>query len=398
MTVAYHQQDLTKCVRCGACKTLCPTYLVTHNEAMSARGRIAMLGELYGERLSHTRGLADKIFSCMLCGACKNICPTGIDIPEAMYHGRAALRRSYSKGRFLRSALKMAVARPDIAFPILKVMRKIVYPPIQRAAGLRSVPPVASRPFNRGVQVYRLKKKIGRIAIFAGCSINYFYPGLGNALSRILLSRGYEVVVFKGEVCCGAPLRSLGLEHETEKLARKNIEHFNRVRAEAVVSMCPTCTMVIKDQYPSLTGDTISNIMDLNEFILGYDICSGLEVEPRIVTYHDPCHLSFGLQIRKQPREILGSIKGIEISEMRHSDECCGFAGLFSMHFRDMAKTIGGNKMENIRNTSADTVVTSCPGCVMQLEELRRQDNAQIRIKHIIEIVDEAMRGPADHN
>jgi len=362
---------------------------------MSARGRIAMLGEVYGDRLSHTGRLAEKIFSCMLCGACKNLCPTGINIPEAIYQGRAALRQSYKKGRLLRKVLKLSISKLDITFSILRVMQKLLYQPVQAAAGLHSVPPVTSRPFKKSVQVFKKMKKIGRVAIFAGCSINYFYPDLGNALSRVLLSRGYEVVVFKGEVCCGAPLRSLGLEPETTKLARQNIEHFNRVRAEAIISMCPTCTMVIKDQYPLLTGDTISNIMDMNEFILKYDIASGLEMEPCRVTYHDPCHLAYGLQIKKEPREILNSIKGIEMSEMKHPDECCGFAGLFSVHFKDISKTIGSNKMENICNTSADTVVTACPGCVMQLEGLKRETNAKIRIKHIVEIIDEAMHGPA---
>ena len=360
---------------------------------MSARGRVAMLGEVYGDRLSHTGKLADKIFSCMLCGACKNICPTGIDIPEAIYQGRAVLRKSYKKGRLSRKALKLSISRLDISFPILRVIQKLLYQPLKGTVGLRYIPPVTSRPFNKSVQVYKNMKKIGRVAIFAGCSINYFYPNLGNALSRILLSRGYEVVVFKGEVCCGAPLRSLGLEPETAKLARQNIEHFNRVRAEAIISMCPTCTMVIKDQYPVLTGDTITNIMDINEFMLKYDIASGLEMDPHTVTYHDPCHLTYGLQIKKEPREILNSIKGIELSEMKHPDECCGFAGLFSMHFKDIAKKISSNKMENIRNTSADTVVTSCPGCVMQLEGLKRETNAKVSVKHIVEIIDEAMHG-----
>jgi glycolate oxidase iron-sulfur subunit len=363
---------------------------------MSARGRVAMLGEVYGDRLFHTRSLADKIFSCMLCGACKGLCPTGINIPEAMYQGRAELRKSYKKGLFLGKALKLSVSSPDITFPVLRMIHKLLYQPLQAAAGLRYIPPVTSRPFNRSVQVYKNMKKIGRVAIFAGCSINYFYPNLGNALLRILLKRGYEVVVFKGEVCCGAPLRSLGLEPETVKLARQNIEHFNRVRAEAIISMCPTCTMVIKDQYPVLTGDTISNIMDINEFMLDRDISSSLEMEPCTVTYHDPCHLAYGLEMRKEPREILNRIRGIELSEMKHSDECCGFAGLFSMHFKNIAKTIGSNKMENIRNTSAGTVITSCPGCVMQLEGLKRETNAKIRIKHIVEIIDEAMHGPAE--
>jgi glycolate oxidase iron-sulfur subunit len=358
---------------------------------MGARGRIAMLGEVDGKRLSHTKILAEKIFSCMLCGACKNICPTGINIPEAIYQGRASLKYSYKKGRLLRKALKFSISRLDITLPVLRIMQKLFYRPLSKGSGFHIIPEITSKPFHKSVQVYRNIKKVGRVAIFAGCSVNYFYPDLGNALSRILFSKGYEVVVFKGEACCGAPLRSAGLVKEASKLAQQNIEHFSKVRAEAIISICPTCTMVIKEQYPVLTGNTIPRIMDVNEFFIKYNISSGLETEPQSVTYHDPCHLSHGLGIRKEPRQILQGIKGIELKEMHHSDECCGFAGLFSLNFKDISKTIGNNKMENIKNTSAGTVVTSCPGCIMQLEAFRRETDVKIRIKHIIEVIDEAM-------
>lgn len=386
----YHN-ELAKCVRCGTCKTSCPTYLTTLNESMGARGRVAMLGELGRKTLAPTQSLADKIFSCMLCGACKNLCPTGINIPEVIYQGRSILRNSYKKDRLLRAALKYSISRLDTVFPILRLYRSVLHTPLHRAGLARYLPEISSRPFNKNVQVYKNRKKIGRIAIFAGCSVNYFYPDLGHALSRILLKRGYEVVVFKGESCCGAPLRSMGLEQEARSVAGKNIEHFNRVHAEAIVSMCPTCTMVIKDQYPVLTDKTIRNIMDLNEFFTKYDIASKLEIDPSVFTYHDPCHLSHGLGIRDEPRKILKEIKGVELREMKHADECCGFAGLFSFQYRDMAEHIGQKKFDNIAGTAADTVVTSCPGCIMQIEAIKRSRQGTFSIKHIVEVIDEAM-------
>lgn len=350
-----------------------------------------MLGELCEERLSPTQNLADKIYSCMLCGACKGLCPTGIDIPEIIYQGRALLKQSYRKGRFLRKILALSASNPDSFFMFLRLAQKLFYHPLQRVAGFRYIPKITSRPFTKSIQVYKNIKKIGRIAIFAGCNVNYFYPHLGDSLSNILLSKGFEVVVFKGELCCGAPLRSLGLEREASGLAKKNVEHFSKVRAEAIISMCPTCTMVIKEQYPLLTDSSIKNIMDINEFIIRHGISSGLESEQKIVTYHDPCHLNYGLGISNEPRQILQGIKNLDLVEMRHSEECCGFAGLFSFHFKDISKTISHKKMENIENTSADTVVTSCPGCMMQIEALKRKTGSGIEIKHIIEIIEEAM-------
>jgi glycolate oxidase iron-sulfur subunit len=183
----------------------------------------------------------------------------------------------------------------------------------------------------------------------------------------------------------------MGLEEEASQMARRNVDHFNKVRAEAIISLCPTCTMVIKEQYPQLTGDTISNIMDINEFMLQSELLKDLAVSPQVVTYHDPCHLSFGLGIKKQPREILNNIEGLELKEMKHADECCGFAGLFSLHYKDMSKTLSTKKMENIHNTSAETVVTSCPGCIMQLEAMQQKSRKKVRIRHIVEVIDEAM-------
>lgn len=110
-----------------------------------------------------------------------------------------------------------------------------------------------------------------------------------------------------------------------------------------------------------------------------------------VITYHDPCHLNHGLKIKNEPRQILKGIKGVEFIEMQHAGECCGFAGSFSLQFKDISRNIGRKKIDNIADTKADTVVTSCPGCIMQLEGLKRETNMKVNIKHIVELVDEAM-------
>lgn len=388
-----YYDKLSKCVRCGSCKSACPTYLTTLNETMGARGRITMLQGLGTERLKPSKELAEKIFSCMLCGACKDQCPTGIDIPEIIYHGRTLLKQSYRKGRLLRTALKYSISRMDTVLPIIRGVQKLFARPLQKMGILRNVPEITSRPFKKRGQVYKNVNKISRIIIFAGCSVNYFYPELGDALSNVLFTKGYEVVVFGTEVCCGAPLRSMGLEEEASQLAKKNIEHFNKVRADAIVCLCPTCTISIKEQYPLLAGDTIPNIMDLNEFLIKYGIAEGLEIDAMTVTYHDPCHLNNGLGIRDEPRQVLKGIKGIELVEMKHANDCCGFAGIFSSQFKDISKSIGRKKVESISDTSANTVVTSCPGCIMQLEDMKKEIGLNFRVRHVVEIIDEAMHG-----
>ncbi len=396
-----YYKELSRCVRCGACKALCPTYLSTLDETMGARGRIAMLGALRENELAPTKRLSDKIFSCILCEACRDLCPTGINIPEAIYQGRAELKDYHSRGRLFRTSIKFSLSRMDTIFSILRGLQKFLYPPLYKAGRLRYIPEIASSPFKDSAQVYKNtklrsnspSKKIGRVAVFVGCSINYFYPHLGDALLHILLTKGYDVVVLRGEVGCGAPMRSLGLEKEAEALAKKNIELFNKMKTEAILCMCPTCTMTIKKQYPLLVGDTIEKIMDVNEFFIKDKIIRSLKTVQRVVTYHDPCHLHYGLGIKNEPREILKNIQGIKFVEMRNAEECCGFGGFFSLNFKNLSKTMGKKKINDIHNTWADTLVTSCPGCMMQLEDLKRETNTEINIMHMVEVVDEAMHG-----
>jgi glycolate oxidase iron-sulfur subunit len=150
--------------------------------------------------------------------------------------------------------------------------------------------------------------------------------------------------------------------------------------------------MVIRDQYPDIAGDRIHNIMDVNEFILKYELSEGASLTGQVATYHDPCHLSFGLGISKAPRDILKGMNGLKYIEMNNAEECCGYAGLFSMHFKDMSEAISKKKIQSIEETSASTVITSCPGCIMQLEGIMKRRNLNIKIMHIVEVIEEAMQ------
>ena len=313
-----HEQhtELSKCVRCGACKARCPTYFSTLDETMGARGRIAILAAVEENELVPSKGISDKIFSCILCEACSGLCPTGINIPEAIYQARTGLKDHYSRGRLLRKIFKYSLSRMDTAYSVLKVLRKFIYPPLHMAGILRYMPKAASTPFNSRVQVYKNTQSRGRIALFTGCSVNYLYTHLGDSLVRILITEGYEVVVLKGEVCCGAPMRALGFENEAAAMARKNVELFNKLNVEAILSMCPTCTLTVRKQYPLLIGDTINKMMDVNEFFIKYETTRDLKTVRRVVTYHDPCHLGHGLGIKHQPREILKNIEGLTYIEM----------------------------------------------------------------------------------
>jgi len=351
---------------------------------------MVLLHELQEERISPTPGLAERIFSCMLCEACSGVCPTGLDIPSLIYRGRSLLRGSMKKGMILKTITKFTFLHPDTTMPFIRTVQGLIHYTIGRLWDMDQFPMIAKRPFKDEIRLLRDSKSRGRVAIFSGCSVNYLFPDLGRRLAGLIMAAGYEVVVFRGEVCCGEPFRSLGLDKEAEILARKNTDHFSRVHALAIVSLCPTCTMVMKKYYPEITGRVIQNVMDVNEFIREFIPLDDLRLPDEKITYHDPCHMKYVLGITGPPRDILSRINGLELIEMRHPENCCGFAGLFSVRYRDISKKITEAKINDIISTSASTVVTSCPGCIMHLSRALKKAKKNIRVKHIVQLLSEA--------
>jgi len=374
--------DLTRCTLCGSCKAVCPTYELTANEAMGARGRLALVKGLTEGALSPSALLNDRLNSCILCGACSEVCPLGIDIPEAMYRGRHLLRKSDRKRTFLRYLLKFSTSWPDLSFKLLSVSRDFLLPLLSRRKLIPFRPEIPDQPFHVIEQVHKVSKKKGRVAVFTGCSVNFFLPHLGESLINVLQSLGYEVVLPKDEVCCGAPLRALGMDEEAAALAKQNHRIFSKLKVEAVLSLCPTCTLSLQHGYRSLIGKSIDRAMDISVFLL--DKLEQKSIIDTSTTYHDPCHLKYGLRTWKEPRQIIARA-GLELKEPSESG-CCGFGGTFSVSYREMSQDLQKKQADNLMAAGAGTIVTSCPGCMLHLAQAVK-DRPVI---HLIELIEEA--------
>jgi glycolate oxidase iron-sulfur subunit len=388
MDSSQYLDHLSKCVRCGSCKAFCPTYDESTTETMSARGRLALLYALAQGNLSPSPALCDRIFSCTLCGACYNSCPSGVDIKEAILHGRTILRGHDKKRRFIRSLINFSIRRPDLSFRFLGVTHHILMPFLLKKDFFPFRLELPDRSLRETHKVIPVPQKKGRIALFSGCMVNFVYPHLGESLINVLHSLGYEVILPPTEVCCGAPLRGLGLEEEARELARKNVRLFNSLNIGAVLSLCPTCTLTIQREYPSLIGEGIHRAQDISVFLLNNGVLSGIpDVSriPRRALYHSPCHLKYGLSIDREPREILREI-GIEL--VKTSEErCCGFAGTFCFAFPKLSGQILESCVKEYSKSDAEMIITACPGCIMQLSRSFREKP----VVHIIEILEEAI-------
>lgn len=379
-------EDIERCVRCGSCKAFCPTYEKDLTEAMSARGRLVLLGGLERGELEPSRELNDRITSCLLCGMCEASCPVGVRITEAVYHGRSRLVPTDRKAKAMRKLMRLALMRPRMGFRAARAARFLL-PYLHGKGTLPFDITLPAEPLRNGPKVYKTERARGRAVVFTGCSVNYLFPSLGASLVHLLLRMGYEVVMPAGEVCCGAPLRAMGLEEDARSLARRNIEVFGKLNAEAVLSLCPTCTLSLKSHYPELAGQGVPNAQDATEFLAGrMELLFGRNGSPSApefirgpVAYHDPCHLRDGLGVREEPRALLRSM-GLKIIEPR-SANCCGMSLAFTHReisewlLKDRAAAYG----------RAETLITACPGCMLQLSRGNRG------VLHVVEALDEAL-------
>ncbi len=375
-------EDLSKCVRCGSCKANCPTFLGDPLEPMGTRGRLVLLRGLLTGAVKPSRLLNERIFSCILCGACAGACPLGVDIPEAICQGRALLSPTDKKRRLLRPLARWSSRRPDVAFRMLRMGERLLLPFLAKRGIIPFSPELPEVPLRRSEQVFRVHKKKGRVAVFVGCSINYVFPHMGESLINVLRKFGYEVVLPHGETCCGAPLRALGLEKEAEELAEKNYRVFSRLKVEAILSLCPTCALSLKTEYPKMIGKGLDRVMDVSTFFA--DKLKGMDKIYRTSFYHDPCHLSYGLGVKQEPREIIRKA-GLDL--VGGEDQgCCGFGGLYCMSFKEISAGLLQKRTERISASAADAVVTSCPGCVLQLS----RTVTDRPVLHLIELIEEA--------
>jgi glycolate oxidase iron-sulfur subunit len=387
MEGSQYLSELLKCVRCGSCKTFCPTYDEDSTEGMGARGRLMLLWGLSSEQLKPTPILNERIFSCILCGACSESCPLGIDIKEVIYHGRSLLRKKDKKRRCLRFLTRFFTKRPKLSFRFLSISQYILFPYLFKKGILPFKIDLPERHLKEGPQVYKVSKKKGRVAVFTGCAVNFLYPYLRESLINVLHGLGYEVILPAGEMCCGVPLRALGLEEEAINLAKKNLEIFSRLHVDAVLSLCPTCTLAIKTEYPKLIGKGIDKAKDISSFFLDelnfsqYSLPSPLKG----VVFHDPCHLKYGLGIEREPREIIKNI-GIDLIQTE-GDRCCGFGGIFSLSYKELSQGLLNKCIRDYIKAGAETIITSCPGCMIQLTK----GAGNKPVLHLIEVIEGAM-------
>ncbi len=241
-------------------------------------------------------------------------------------------------------------------------------------------------------------EKQQKIRLFISCLVDNFFPQVGEAMLRVLSGMGLEIEFPQNQTCCGQPAFNSGHRKEAEKVASHFLEVFGN-SDEAIVCPSGSCVSMVKNYYPELfrndpeklsgVGKISSNIYEFSEFVFQRKETLSLDSAYNgRVTFHDSCHALRELGISSQPRELIRSLKGVELVEMEMADACCGFGGTFSIKYPEVSKSmLQEEKTDSILDSGADAVVSTDMGCLMNIKGFVSRKKMPLKVLHLAELI-----------
>lgn len=400
---------VTACVHCGFCLPACPTYQELGQEMDSPRGRIYLMKEVLEGSL-RPEDVQPHMDRCLGCLACETACPSDVEYHKLLLPYRA----------------RTAPAAPRSAAERLKrwlVLRTLPYPGRFRLAArgarltrwLHRLAPASLRPMMELVptslpsaeRLPELTPAVGerraRVALLTGCVQQALDPAINRATVEVLARNGVEVVVPRGQGCCGALGWHVGEADEARRHARGTLQAFP-ADVDAVVVNAAGCGSGMKEYPLMFAGEAeegaaralAARVVDVSVFLDRLGIVPPPPLRtPLRVAYHDACHLAHAQGVRAEPRRLLRSIEGVDLVELADGERCCGSAGTYNVDQPEIAAELGAKKAAAVRSTDCDVVATGNIGCMVQIRTHlgRDEDGARPRVLHTMEVLALAYAG-----
>ena len=406
--IAASYDEIAHCNKCGFCQVACPVFRATGKETGVARGRLAMLRAIIEGRLDWSDEIEGPLYDCLLCGACTANCFPAIPTVDLLVNARTAyLARVGRKPvhRLLFDHLLPYPQRLRWAARALALGKNSGMADMARALGLLRVfgrnliqahDLIAEMPARAFRQTYKPGRYKGDgsgpdVGYFIGCGVDCMQTQAGQA-TLTLLRRMSRSVTVMDNTCCGMPAWAYGDLSVARKLAAKNMAVLLSADVDRIVTDCASCAAFLK-QSPNLfdTDDprrqnaqsVAARVTDMVERLACSEVAPDQGNKKPRVTYHDPCHAVRGQGIKRAPRDFLQSLAHLEYVELPEADWCCGGAGSYALENFALANKVLDRKMENVRKTGADVLITACPACMIQLSYGVRKHRLSVVVRHI---------------
>jgi len=375
--------ELDACARCGECRAWCPVYAVDAREALCARGKLAALRGLVGDTLSEAgrAEFLESLYECSACGQCHVVCPVRIDTPELWEQARFALGRAGQPRPESQTRQIGAITTFDNA-----------YSRPQAERGLWAERAAASGQLREPVRLWR--ERPAPVLYFAGCTASFDPPMQLVAVqsARLLQEAGVEFAILgPDEPCCASKLRRMGDETFPAEAARR-IALLRGLGGATIVASCAGCFKGLHGDYARLPGGALP-VLHLTQLLDQLITAGKLQLRhavPLRVTYHDPCHLGRHSQIYEEPRRVLRSIPGLQLTEMpRHGafSSCCGMGGGLKLANEGLQHQMAARRIREAEETGAQAIVTPCQTCCLGLMNGVKETGSSIRILHLNDVV-----------
>ncbi len=410
-----------QCVHCGFCLPACPTWLALGTEMDSPRGRLMLMDALRDGRAVADASLVRHLDLCLGCRACETDCPSGVRYGEKLQEAREALYGSRARPlsrRLLERAVLAGVALPprvqSAGAALLRLLRRegALRPP---RPGIGAAGPLAAARRLLGGAAVELDgppprlpavlpacgARRARVGLLLGCVGRWLQGSVNLAAARLLSAAGCEVVVPRGQRCCGALHEHAGDRAGARRLARVNIAALEAAGPlDAVVVTAAGCGAMVKDWGALLRDDLAfaaraaslaARARDALELL--HELGPPPLVRPVLarVAYHDACHLAHAQGVRAAPRALLARVPGLLLQPLADADRCCGSAGLFNLLEPDAARAVLRGKLERLAASGADTVAAANVGCLLQLAAGAHEAGMTLVARHPLQLLAQSL-------
>jgi Fe-S oxidoreductase len=395
------------CVHCGFCLAACPTYSELGQEMDTPRGRIILMKQVLEGNLPW-QSAQPHVDRCLGCLACEPACPSGVPYRDLISPFRTMaqphLKRSTGE-RLRRFLASQTIPYPNrfrmaaFAGGIAKKLRSFVPPVLRPMIDLMP----ASVP--RGQKLARVNpakgERRGRVALLAGCAQQVLDPDINIATIEVLTRNGVDVLVPAGQGCCGGLAWHTGDLQAAQAFARRNLNSFP-ADVDAIVTNAAGCGSAMHEYHLMLRGTPDEKradafrkrVVDISVFLqrLGLREIPRGPARSQKIAYHDACHLANAQGVRREPRQLLRVIPGLEIYELADAHLCCGSAGTYNLDQPEIASALGEKKARAVVATGAEVLVSGNIGCLTQLRAHLQKLGSPLPVRHTMQILRDSYR------
>ncbi|MBN2790022.1 MAG: (Fe-S)-binding protein [Candidatus Delongbacteria bacterium] len=394
------------CTLCGTCRTVCPVFLEEGTESSSTRGRISLIHGLISEELNFTKNLSGKMYACLNCRKCVEICPANVNYADLITAAKVDINLSktrYFRVTFLKYLFNSSIPLSNLSHKILRYFRKVINKNdlntrnfigkfvynILKLPNSAILPPLPERFFfnmnNRHELVGEQKK---RVALFLGCGGNFNYPETSDHLIGILRRNGIEVLIPENQVCCGSPLLDNGSIKLAKNNALKNLNIFNNLKdVSAIITQCSNCTEMLNNQYRNFleVGNFKIPVMNSIEFIRKENIPLSPRFSEKISTH---------AMLRTYKEQNIKDLIVSTVDSVFHKDniihfnddKCCGASELYNIENYDTRKNITDKFLGNYTQQGVKYIACNSFACIQKINEAASHLKSYIKAVGITDI------------